>query len=1598
MLARSSRLVAVIILALGGTALLGATPANAAHTVTSVAPSSSPQGRNAVPFTVSGTGFSNTAGTPTVAVSGTGVTVTSVSFVDANTLTGTLAVDPAAAPGARDVTVTQLTLDSSSCTGCFTVVARPVPTSIAPSTASNNGSSPTNVTVTGTGFKPGAQLTLVSGPYTIDAVEGTITATSIPATVDLRGQPPGLSYDVRVVNPDSGAGTQPGAFSLAGGAPTLTAVSGPIGRGATNRVLHLTGTNLARGATVSFNPTTGIVGGTPVWQSLTQIDIPVSVSGAAATGLHSVTVTNTDTQAATCGDCLAVTAAPSITSVSPNALGQGAAPVSVDVKGTGFSPGNATLSVAGTGVTVTNVSATATDITANVSVDRSAAPGTRAITVVNPDGGTASSPDVATSLTINQGPTLTTVSPSALGQGATNQVVTLTGTGFASGVAADFGPGVTMHSPVSLDSPTQITAHVDVAPGAAPGLRTVTVTNTDGGSAASVGGFTVGNGPVISSLSPTALGRNAAHQAVVVQGAGFTASTLVTFGPAGIVVNTAHLDSPSQLTLDVSVAPTATLGTHDVTVKNADAGTSTAPAAFTVDDAPSVTSVAPTSVGQGAAATLTLTGTGFTGTPTVSLGAGITTGTVQVVSPTSLTVAVTVAPGATTGAHDVTVTNPDHGVSPACAGCLSVTAAPVVSAITPASGAVGGPVNISNLAGSGFQTGVAVALERAGYSDVPMTGITQTPTKITGTFDLTSAPPGAWTVRVTNPDSGVGRLAGGFTVTGNTPAITNLTPASLVQGQSQTVTVNGTDFAPGAVITVSGSGVTVGTATVSHSGTQASAPFTIAGNAAAGARNVTVTNTDNQVTTCAGCFTVVASPVVTSLTPSSVPQGATSQTVVITGDHFAGTPAVSFDGGSVSVDSVTRDSATQLTIKVSVDPAAATTARGLTVTNPDSGAGALPAALTITAGPKVTALDVSSLGQGATNHPVGVTGTGFGPTPSVSFTGSGITVTSVTRDSATHLSLTVSVTPTAPTGLSDIAVTNPDGGRGSTPGLLTITVHPGVSGVSPSALGQGTTHRALVVSGTAFQSGATVTLSGTGVTVETASVDSDHQVTVTVSVDPAAAAGARDMTVTNPDGGTVTAPTVLTINAAPTLASLTPSAIAQGKSHQGLVLTGTAFQATPGVAISGTGVTVESVTRTSDTALALVVSVADVAGPGLRAVTVTNPDGGAVTAPAAFTVATAAGAFTGLTPARLLDTRLTGPAGGLCGGLTRELNVTGVGGVPDSGVGSVAVNVTATNPTRSSFLTVFPKGVQRPTSSNLNFVAKDTIANMVIAKVGPGGAIELYNSQGCVQVIVDVVGWYSDDSGSPSPGGFDGLTPARLLDTRTSGQGPCVSGGEMRELKVTGVGGVPLTGAGAVAINVTVNQPTAASFLTVYPKGVSRPLASSLNFVPGQTVPNLVIAKTSPDGSIELFNASGCVHVIVDVVGWFADGAGASSPGVFNGLTPSRLLDTRGADQGPCVDGGSSRELKVTGVGGVPASGVGAVALNVTVTRPTVASFLTVYPNGVNRPGASSLNFGPGQTIANLVLAKVSPEGFIEVYNSAGCAHVIADVVGYFNS
>jgi hypothetical protein len=408
----------------------------------------------------------------------------------------------------------------------------------------------------------------------------------------------------------------------------------------------------------------------------------------------------------------------------------------------------------------------------------------------------------------------------------------------------------------------------------------------------------------------------------------------------------------------------------------------------------------------------------------------------------------------------------------------------------------------------------------------------------------------------------------------------------------------------------------------------------------------------------------------------------------------------------------------------------------------------------------------------------------------------------------------------------------------------------------------------------------------------------------------------------------------------------------------------------------------------------------------------TGLNGGGPGAPFTVTVPVIPGStYFPLSPGRVLDTRNGTGTGGVINPLgtggSIDVKVTDLVGVPAANVTAVALNVVATDDNGpASYLTVWPTGSTRPLASNLNFVPGVSVPNLVIARVGIDGKVSMYNNLGSVNVVADVQGYFLGDATGST---YIPLPPARILDTRngTGGTSTQVGPGGTIELKVIDAGGVPAAGGTAVALNVTAtNVSGAESYLTVWPSGSSRPLASNLNFIQGQTVPNLVIARVGDGGKIAIYNNLGTVDVVADTQGYFAApvASGTVPPGSqYFPTSPARILDTRngtgvpGGAQGQLGTGGTL-DLQVTGAGGVPANAT-SVVLNVTAAdSPGPDSYLTVYPTGTARPLASNLNFVAGQTVPNLVIAKIGAGGRVTIYNNLGSTVVVADVQGWFTA
>lgn len=435
---------------------------------------------------------------------------------------------------------------------------------------------------------------------------------------------------------------------------------------------------------------------------------------------------------------------------------------------------------------------------------------------------------------------------------------------------------------------------------------------------------------------------------------------------------------------------------------------------------------------------------------------------------------------------------------------------------------------------------------------------------------------------------------------------------------------------------------------------------------------------------------------------------------------------------------------------------------------------------------------------------------------------------------------------------------------------------------------------------------------------------------------------------------------------------------------------------------------------------------------GAFTITVTFNDGAGDSVTNSVAVRTLGSDFTPFGPWRMLDTRkgLGAPAAPVAPDGTLKLKVAGVV-VSDNGhssstplgVTAVVMNVTATGGTANGVLTVYGDQDQsgdalaRPTTSNVNYRANQNVPNLVVVPVGKNGLIDFYNnSSGTTGVVADIQGYFTNSAADE----YFPVTPTRVIDTRKgigTGTVAQIPAGGTVNVTVAGLsGGVIPFNATAIALNLTAVNATASGVITAYaasPASGSAPFpsASNLNYAVGQTsadmaiVPLSVIAETS--GQIAIHNnGSAPVDIVADASGYFTRAVVPEPTGgsAYIPLTsPIRVLDTR-SGEGPIQTGvPDPRPFPL-----VPAT---AGIFNATVTQPTGAGYLSLYPYNPNDPGAapttSNLNYAAGQTIPNL--AFVTPGTVADTQNGdayeygiylggSGNAQVIMDWFGYFQN
>ena len=258
-------------------------------------------------------------------------------------------------------------------------------------------------------------------------------------------------------------------------------------------------------------------------------------------------------------------------------------------------------------------------------------------------------------------------------------------------------------------------------------------------------------------------------------------------------------------------------------------------------------------------------------------------------------------------------------------------------------------------------------------------------------------------------------------------------------------------------------------------------------------------------------------------------------------------------------------------------------------------------------------------------------------------------------------------------------------------------------------------------------------------------------------------------------------------------------------------------------------------------------------------------------------------------------------------------------------------------------------------------------------------------------------GAYTVTAGRGAASTFVALPTKRIMDTRSGlgvRKGAIAAGGTV-SLTVVGVGGVPSTGVTAVEVDLTALDQTLGGYVTAYPYGEARPNASDLNFGADQVLTNLVSVPIA-QGKIQLYNAAaGTIDLIVDVVGYFTT---STSGSLYTAVTPSRIVNTAtglGAAKAKVAAHGSLT-VTVAGAGGVPSTGVTAVALDVTASGSTGNGFLVSYAPGGTVPAGTDVTYRTGQAHTGLIVVPLVQGKFVINNGGPQSVDLAMDVEGYY--
>lgn len=284
-------------------------------------------------------------------------------------------------------------------------------------------------------------------------------------------------------------------------------------------------------------------------------------------------------------------------------------------------------------------------------------------------------------------------------------------------------------------------------------------------------------------------------------------------------------------------------------------------------------------------------------------------------------------------------------------------------------------------------------------------------------------------------------------------------------------------------------------------------------------------------------------------------------------------------------------------------------------------------------------------------------------------------------------------------------------------------------------------------------------------------------------------------------------------------------------------------------------------------------------------------------------------AFQGMAPTRVFDSRRAeGGDGPVPGGTTVRLPIAGAFGVPGNAEG-VSVNLTVTDAIGPGFLTAFPCDQPQPNASSGNYLAGETRAAAGLFALDGDGDLCVF-VQTTTELVVDLFGWFDGTSNTR----YGPIVGTRVADSRENigGWSTPFPAGTERSFDPSDGGRVPV-GENAV-LDVIATRADVPGYLTVWPCGTPRPEASSVNYGPGTTTPNLTTVRVGTDGRICVY-AHTRTDVVVDVFGTFGPGGALRSLGVEIAGSPVALYPAFAPDAHDygVICPGASNNLTVTG-------------------------------------------------------------------------------------